>query len=113
MEGFRTEVNQVMDPNPPAIPPLRKSLTRGVDREAPIKELHNGVLGLTNVLSPKASQIIEDVERETMAEEIPGEDGESVTIIEVQNLTPMASSSKKKKVAGKASGSQRKKYRLL
>lgn len=102
-----------MDPNPPVIPPLRESLTPGVDQEAPIKELHDGVLGLANVLSLEASQIIEDVERETMAEEIPGEDGELVTTIEVQNLTPMASGSKKKKAAGKASGSQRKKYRLL
>ncbi|GMP61930.1 hypothetical protein CsSME_00024213 [Camellia sinensis var. sinensis] len=86
-----------MDPNQPAIQQQRESLIPGVNQEAPLKELHDELLGLAHVLSPKTSQIIEEVERKALAAKIPVENVEPVKTEEVQSLTPMAPGSKKKK----------------
>ncbi|XP_028077524.1 uncharacterized protein LOC114279476 [Camellia sinensis] len=52
-------------------PPPRESLIPGVNEEVPLKALHDEILGLAQVLSPKASQIIEEVKREVMAAKSP------------------------------------------
>ncbi|GMP84198.1 hypothetical protein CsSME_00037815 [Camellia sinensis var. sinensis] len=74
------------------LPSPKDIIIPSVSQEAPLK-----------VTSPRASQIIEEVEREVLAAKSPI----------VCNSPPTSSGSKKKKPAGKSSGSQRKKYKGL
>lgn len=90
--------------------PPRKSLIPRVNQEVPLKALHDEILGLAQVLSPKASQIIEEVEREVMEAKSPMVSMDT-DIQEEEQHNSSASGNKKKKAAGKTSESQRKKHR--
>ncbi|KAL7238196.1 hypothetical protein ACSBR2_004317 [Camellia fascicularis] len=45
----------IVEPSQLAPPPQRESRIPGVNQEAPLKELHDEILGLAQVLSPRAS----------------------------------------------------------
>ncbi|KAL7176506.1 hypothetical protein ACSBR2_029938 [Camellia fascicularis] len=92
------------------LPPPKDGIIPGVSQEAPLKASHDELLGLAQVISPRASQIIEEVEREVLAAKSPIAFVEPAKNKEEQS-TPTSSGSKKKKAAGKSSSSQRKKYR--
>lgn len=94
------------------LPTRRESLIPGVNQEDSLKDLHDELLGQAQVLSPKANQIIEKVDREVLAVKTPLVNVDIALEEGIQNVTPTDSGSKKQKAAGKASGSQRKKNRL-
>ncbi|XP_028076039.1 uncharacterized protein LOC114278224 [Camellia sinensis] len=92
-------------------PPPRESLIPDINQEVPLKLVHDEILGLAQALSPRASQIIEEVEREVLVAKSPMVSRGTVICEREQHNTP-ASGSNKKKAAGKSSGSQRKKHRF-
>lgn len=85
-------------------PPSRESLIPGINQEVPLKLVHDEILGLAQALSPSASNIIEEVEREVLAAKSPMVSTGIVICEGEQHNTP-ASGSNKKKAAGKSSRS--------
>lgn len=93
-------------------PHCRESLIPGINEEAPLRELHEEILGITEILSPQAEQIIEEVERNVLASKVVQVHSDTEEETETCNVsTPKGSGNKKKKAQGKSSGSQRKKHR--